>query len=79
MDQFMGCGYAEPETGSLELLIGDMLVLATDGLYRSVDEDILKAILTTDVGLDEKAEALVNASLSAGGADNITVILAERQ
>jgi len=78
MDQFVGCGFVEPETGSLDLFPGDLMLLATDGLHREISEDALESILNADTGLKKKAESLVDAALSAGGTDNITVMLARK-
>ena len=76
MDQCMGCGYAEPETGSLKFLSGDLLVLSTDGLHREIPEDSLHLIIKMEIDLEAKAKALVKAALDAGGKDNITVVMA---
>ena len=77
MDQCVGCGYAEPETGRLKFLAGDLLVLSTDGLHRELPENILKSTLNMDTNLEIKARALVKAALNAGGKDNITVVIAQ--
>ena len=77
MDQCVGCGYAEPETGCLNLLAGDLLVLSTDGLHGQIPENTLHSILNTDNNLEIKANALVKAALDAGGEDNITVVMAQ--
>ncbi len=77
MDQYVGCGYAEPETGSLKILAGDILVLTTDGLHKNISEKAINARLNADANLETKARALVKASLDAGGEDNITVVMAE--
>ncbi len=77
MDQCVGCGYAEPETGSLKFLAGDLLVLSTDGLHRQIPESTFNSILNTDTDLENKARALVKAALDAGGKDNITVVMAQ--
>jgi len=77
MDQCVGCGYAEPETGRLDFLAGDLLVLSTDGLHREIPENTLKSILNMDTNLEIKARALVKAALGAGGKDNITVVMAQ--
>lgn len=78
MDQFVGCGYTEPETGSLKILPGDLLVLTTDGLHKSISENAINATLNADTDLETKARALVKASLDAGGDDNITVVIAAK-
>ena len=77
MDQCVGCGFAEPETGRLKFIAGDLLVLSTDGLHRQISENTLKSILNTDTDLETKARALVKAALDAGGKDNITVVMAQ--
>jgi len=77
MDQCVGCGYAEPETGRLKFLAGDLLVLSTDGLHRQISENALYSILNTDTNLETKAKRLVKAALNAGGKDNITVVMAQ--
>ena len=77
MDQCVGCGYADPETGCLNLLAGDLLALSTDGLHGQIPENTLHSILNTDNNLEIKANALVKAALDAGGEDNITVVMAQ--
>ena len=77
MDQCVGCGYAEPETGRLKFLAGDLLVLSTDGLHRQISENTFCSILNADTNLDTKARALVKAALDAGGKDNITIVMAQ--
>ena len=77
MDQCVGCGYAEPETGCLNLFAGDLLALSTDGLHGQITENTLHSILNTDNNLEIKANALVKAALDAGGEDNITVVMAQ--
>jgi PPM family protein phosphatase len=76
MDQYVGCGYVEPETGSLELLPDDILMLATDGLHRQISTHGLQALLNTSEPLEDKALTLIQAAVGAGGEDNITVVLA---
>ena len=77
MDQCVGCGYVEPETGRFEFLAGDVLVLSTDGLYKDITENTIDTILNADSNLYIKAKALVKAALDAGGKDNITAVLAQ--
>jgi protein phosphatase len=77
MDQCVGCGYVEPETGRLEFLAGDVLLLSTDGLHRDITDNTIDTILNMDSNLEIKAKALVKAALDAGGKDNITAVLAQ--
>jgi serine/threonine protein phosphatase PrpC len=76
MDQCLGCGFCEPETDGLELMRGDLLLLSTDGLHRSMTTGQLEALLNADTGAADTARALVKAALDAGGRDNITGVIA---
>ena len=76
MDQYIGCGFVEPETGSLERLPDDILMLATDGLHRQISLKDLQALLNTTKPLEDRALTLIQAAIDAGGEDNITVVLA---
>jgi PPM family protein phosphatase len=68
----------EPEIyPSLELQIGDMLLLCTDGLWDMIyPEERLASLLTADGDLRAMCGRLVAAANQAGGEDNITVLLA---
>jgi len=77
MDQYVGCGYVEPETGCLEFLSGDILMLTTDGLYKHLADDSIHTILNRDTTPEIKSQALLTAALEAGGKDNITVVIAQ--
>jgi protein phosphatase len=59
----------------LELVPGDQLLLCSDGLSDAIDDLSLAQIL--GAGLDGQAtcQALIDAANSAGGPDNITVVL----
>ena len=76
MDQCLGCGFCEPETDGLDLMRGDLLVLSTDGLHRSMTTGQLEALLNACTGVADTACALVKAALDAGGRDNITGVIA---
>ena len=77
MDQCVGCGYVEPESGRFKSRAGDLLMLSTDGLHREIPVNTMHSILNADTHLETKARALVNAALDAGGKDNITVVMAQ--
>ncbi len=51
---------------------GDMFLLCTDGLTNMVDDESIKKILQT---AQNPADALIEAALSAGGKDNVSVIV----
>lgn len=65
------------DSGFVEWAPDDRLLLCTDGLTGLVSEDKIAEIAGTAPLTQEKADQLVGQALSAGGYDNITVILAE--
>ncbi|HZR86600.1 MAG TPA: bifunctional protein-serine/threonine kinase/phosphatase [Bradyrhizobium sp.] len=53
---------------------GDVLVLATDGVYEHVDERFIVGTLTDpSLGLDDAARAVVEEALRRGSDDNLTI------
>ncbi|MEO7351772.1 MAG: protein phosphatase 2C domain-containing protein [Marmoricola sp.] len=59
----------------LQLLVGDRVLLASDGLTDLVSEPHIESLLRAHHD-DAAAEALLDAALDAGGTDNITCLLA---
>jgi PPM family protein phosphatase len=59
------------------LRAGDTLMLCCDGLYKVVEEEEMKGILTQPVAIQAKVQGLVARANERGGPDNISVILAE--
>ncbi len=64
------------DTGVISLTAGDTLLLCSDGLTNMVSDAEIRDILQERDGNDKAAE-LVERALSAGGSDNITVIVME--
>lgn len=64
------------EIHKVKLLEGDVLLLCSDGLTEPVADDRITAILARGASADESARALIDAALSEGGPDNITVVVA---
>ncbi len=56
---------------------GDAVLLCSDGLYNMASGEQMRTILAGDQRLPDKCRALVACALEGGGADNITVILAQ--
>lgn len=54
---------------------GDLLLLATDGLYNMLDDGRIAELATSDRPLSERAARLVEEANRAGGTDNVTVVL----
>ncbi len=63
----------EVDLFSLELRVGDTLLICSDGLSNMVsDVDMAAALAMTDLG--EAADKLIAQALDAGGTDNVTVV-----
>jgi len=67
----------EPYTVSLEIEIGDIFLLCSDGLTDMVYDDEIKAILEAPSSIIEKTAALYEEAINNGGKDNITIILVQ--
>ena len=66
----------EPALEELDLVVGDRLLLCSDGLTDFVPEsDIVGALAVADP--DESARSLVDLALAAGGRDNVTCLVAD--
>src|SRR3954453_22020918 len=59
----------------LHIQPGDQILLCSDGLHGVVGRNILQEALNSPKSLPEKCHYLVEAAKSAGGPDNITVVL----
>ncbi len=59
---------------ALPLEVGDVLVLATDGVYEHTDAaDVAAAIAACDGRLDEAAQAICDEAFRRGSGDNLTL------
>ena len=56
--------------------VGDCFVLCTDGLSGMIADAKIRDIIAHENDLDRACEKLIGAANAAGGADNITVVLA---
>jgi serine/threonine protein phosphatase PrpC len=56
---------------------GDRFLLASDGLFDEVDDPAIASTLRRVADPDEAARTLVDMAKSAGGADNITVVVVD--
>jgi serine/threonine protein phosphatase PrpC len=59
------------------VLPGDIFLLCTDGLTSMLDDIWIKQVLLTKLNLVQKVNRLIEEANSAGGHDNITVVLCE--
>ena len=56
---------------------GDLFLLCSDGLTNMVNDVSIRQTLSLSIALVQKVEKLIDLAKSAGGYDNITVILCE--
>lgn len=61
-----------------ETLVGDILLLCSDGLYKSLNLKIIKSILKADKDIETKAKKILENCLQAGAEDNISIILIQQ-
>jgi PPM family protein phosphatase len=66
----------ELQASSFELCAGDVILLATDGLHRQVDEAAVERVLLDLPDPAEASLALINIANRHGGADNVAVVVA---
>jgi serine/threonine protein phosphatase PrpC len=72
-------GHAQPihvALGKLELRGRDCLLLCSDGLTNTMDDEEIRRVVVGAPNLDEAAVRLVGLANQRGGADNITVLAA---
>lgn len=58
-------------------LPGDIFLLCSDGLTDMVEDESMQSVLLSPFPLDRKVDTLIELAKSAGGKDNITVVLCE--
>ena len=66
-----------PDIYSLNLSRGDKLMLCSDGLYSMVDDEQIAEVMRRESNPQACCDALVNDAISAGGLDNVTVIVVD--
>ena len=65
----------EPDFFEVQLRLGDMVLMCSDGLSNMLDDSAICSILTKEGDLQSKAQKLIDAANDNGGKDNIAVIL----
>jgi len=64
-----------PEVSRVDLRLGDMAMMCTDGLTKHVKDDVITKRLLAMTSSEQAARSLVDDALAAGGTDNITVLV----
>ena len=77
LEQCVGHGGCEPDTGRFEVAKGDLLILTTDGLHGQLTNERMRGLLKRGLNIEAKAKLLVQASIEGGAEDDMTVALAE--
>ncbi len=67
---------AEADVSYEKLSPGDTLLMCSDGLTNMLTEEVICEIISSKNTPEEKAKELVRRANEAGGADNITVVIA---
>lgn len=67
----------KPDVTSFEVMHGDLMLLCSDGLWGMLDDNEIENVINSSVEVGVAKQRLLENALSAGGEDNITLILAE--
>ncbi|MEQ9407422.1 MAG: protein phosphatase 2C domain-containing protein [Fuerstiella sp.] len=78
LSSLVGCDptQLDPQVYRTELLLGDTLLLCTDGLTRQLTDQQIADVLTTHPEARQSCRQLIDMANTAGGSDNTTVIVA---
>lgn len=66
---------AEPESGSIDLIENDIILICTDGLSNMLSQEVITDILSGGTCPKELTNKLMSTALGKGGTDNITVFV----
>ncbi len=61
----------------IDFRLGDLLLLCSDGLHGVSGDGVIEDVLRRGGGLQQRCEALIDATLDRGAPDNITAVLIE--
>ncbi len=75
LEQCVGCGGLEAESGNFKFVTGDRLLLCSDGLIRHLSDDFIRTVLEEGSTARRAVDKLVDQALGAGGEDNVTVVI----
>jgi PPM family protein phosphatase len=66
----------KPEISKVELELGDVLLLCSDGLTKHVTDDEIRALLSTEEPNAARCAKFVDRANAGGGSDNVTIVVA---
>ena len=67
----------DPDVTSFEVIHNDLILLCSDGLWGMINDSLIENIIDISVEVGVTRQRLLENALSAGGQDNITLILVE--
>lgn len=68
-----------PDVFGHEAEPGDLFLLCSDGLTRELPDEVISALLSNELPLEDLCARLVDAAKKAGGHDNITCLLVKAE
>jgi serine/threonine protein phosphatase PrpC len=66
----------DPQVQRFKLQPGDQLLLCTDGLTETVEDDTIAQVLHEADSAQNACQSLIDLALTGGGVDNVTVVVA---
>lgn len=75
LEQCMGHGAINPETGVMPLEQNDLILLSSDGLHKPLGTSAIQSILNSGRSLEQQCDHLIRKTQDAKGNDDITVVL----
>ncbi len=75
LTQAIGMDNPQPEVISRPVRVGDIFLLATDGLTGEANDDTISSVLEHTTNPEAGVAALLQAALDHGGRDNVSIIL----
>lgn len=78
LTQAIGTGDVEltAEISTVQLEVGDSLLLCTDGLTKHVGDEAIRDALCDTTSAEDTAQGLLKQALDDGGSDNTTIVVA---
>jgi PPM family protein phosphatase len=67
--------FVRPEISEIQILDGDRIVLCSDGLWSSIEDDELGEVVSLCDDTEEASRKLVDLALKKGSDDNVSVIV----
>ena len=73
----VGSPESPPDFWLHPLVTGERLLICSDGLTGELDDETIRAVLTSNASVQQVADDLLQRALESGGRDNVTLIVIE--